>query len=160
MARWHSASEPDLRLQGEAFQEFYASHSPGLDTCPVAYRLIITVKNVGTGPLTYDEIHAAFLPGRGKPLGMTTRHTKDDRPVAMTLQAGAEAVHEFTTDGYTLKLLRDAGDSSLRFAMGFVKCGSSVGGRFFATLPGVDDLPQYETTGRRGGHPLQFTAEA
>lgn len=147
-------SPPSVAVTALAYQEFYTSTSDYADVSPIAYRVVVAVTNTGSSPVVFDIVQCAFIPGNGKPL-LDTIHPYDqakgddrsayeDNLKSAAIAAGGGETFSFTTDGYTFKLLRDAGTGPLEFVVILMKGGSPVVGPFAAVLPSPKDLPQYE----------------
>jgi hypothetical protein len=145
-------------VTAEVYQEHYVTISDNPDVSPIAYHVTVTVKNSGSNPIVYDTVQAAFLPGEGKnPLIMTTHPYDKDRGdkqeaykkdrKSATIAPGATETFNFTTNGYTFKLLRDAGKAPLEFVVILVKGDDPVipvVGPYAAPLPALNDLLKYE----------------
>lgn len=151
----HEDQQPSLAVTGEVTQEIHMSFGDNPDVSPVAYHVAVTVQNVGKTPLVFDTVEGAFLPKNGRPLRNVTHNVdkdKGDSPEASAkgdiptdeLAPGAARTLEFTTDGYTFKLLRDAGDAPLRFGLTFGRNRAAVTDSFVAILPDLKELPSYE----------------
>lgn len=165
-----SAGSDSLVVTGEVSQEHYTSLVSDPLSVPYAYHVTVNVKNAGTAPIVYDAIEAQFIPANGKPLGMTQRSVAAGTDSVEKTGATEPSLDEelppndsksfdFSTNGYTLELLHNAGDAPLRFAVAFVKNNHAVSDVFVADLPALDELPFYETLEieKEKAKPLAFT---
>ena len=145
-----------LSVEGEVTQENYMSL--GIGASPIAYHVDVTARNVGERQLDFDKIEAYFFTEEGKSL-RTVKHRYDEEKgtdgdsyktgenILTSLAPGAVEELEFSTNGYTFKLLREASGKPLKFSIIFYRDDKVVAGPYFAVLPlHIQALPQYEQT--------------
>lgn len=157
-------------VTAEAYQEFHTTMSDSHDSSPIAYRVNVTVKNTGSSPIVFDTIVCAFVPANGRPLINKTyvydkTKGKDEKSYNSDLKTdaiepGTAKTFSSTTDGYTFKLLGDAGNLPLQFVFTLYRGDStpaiSAIGSHGADLPDIQALPRYNVPATTRGKELSL----
>ena len=99
----------------------------GLEGPDTTYEVAVEITNNGDEELTFEKVVGAFLPPEPKtPLQMPTSQN-DDTP--FRLPPGESLEVPYTSDGYTSRLIADAGSASLIFAVALVTDEEAIGPR-------------------------------
>ncbi len=155
-----SQNQIKLSVEGEVTQEIYMSLGGGgigSTASPIAYHVKVTIRNLSSMPITFNEIIADFFPEQGthlkqmtyaydEKMGDNQESYQVDARKPINLAVGESREWNFGTNGYTFNLLRDAGDKPLRFSITFNNNKQTIAGPFIATLPDLQTLSSYEKT--------------
>lgn len=160
-----SKNEKKCAVAAWVSQEYYLSGMGNPTVSPFAYRVELEFTNTGSVPIEFDAVEAAFLPSVGRPLTQKTypydstkgsndrAYAEGDRIVKKIPPGGTEEF-SFTTNGYTLLLLRDAGNKPLVFVALLANRKAVEVGPIWFELPSINSLPHYEKSERQ---PIKFT---
>jgi len=144
-------ASPGPKIEVEVFRDIYAGFGdPGVS--PMSYEVTVKFTNTTTTPFEFDTVEGAFLPENGTPLANRSHPydaSKQTEPgkysgsdlKSSTVAPGASEVFHFTTDGYTGKLLSDAGNAPLRFGFTVAHRRKIVFGPLVGDLPQLNGLP-------------------
>lgn len=143
----------NLAVSGTACKDtFYGASSVGSQ-----FIVFIKVKNRATTDFVFDRADARFLAGTYA-LRVAVSKVSDDPYV---LGPGEEDKWDFDTDGYTTKLLTDAGGKAMGFRIDFIRDEKTIAGPYAAALPTLSKLPLYSGLGIDDGlnecAPLTFS---
>lgn len=136
-------------IKAEAFRDFYIAYG-SFASSSMQYTVKLVLKNTGQKEITYDEIKVFFSPKEGTPLRINTHLSIDQKPNVsekyelFRLKPGESDERDYSTNGYTSDLLRDAGNDPLMFAIVFVRQGKVVAGPYRTFLPQLQGLPDLQ----------------
>jgi hypothetical protein len=156
-----------IQVIGQAYKEFYSPISSGY-VSHLAYRVDVTVKNIGREPVVYDTAYGIVIPSQGKPLLLPTyvydkaKGSESDaykgHLKTAALKPGESQAFSYSTDGYTQDLEQHANGIPLQFVfellVGDTKPATSLIGSHRGDLPSLSDLPDYSAEGPTSGKDL------
>jgi predicted ATPase len=150
------ADNVSLLVSGEMGREiYYPDKGPSL----MAYRVKIKVKNAGIKEFVFDKMEAAFSPSRGESLiaNIFMEIKKDGNKIIVPIKISAGEIKdwEFTSNGYTHDLIKNADDEPLKFILRFFSGGKLIAGPYSADLDELNSLSLLEFGNR--GKKLNFT---
>ena len=155
----YAVSEADnISVSGEMGREIYY---PDKGSALMAYRVKIKIKNAGVKEFIFDKMEAVFSPNRGESLtaGVFMEIKKDGNKIIIPIKLSAGEIKdwEFTSNGYTYDLIKNADGEPLKFILKFFLDGKLIAGPYSADLDELNSLPLLGFGS--GGKKLKFTIE-
>lgn len=142
-------SVKSISIEAEVSEGFYSSFGSASIVSPIEYVVDVKITNNTSRPIAYTLIQSAFIPQKGTPLVINTfaynksdsrdSYGKGNDKVVTIAPYGSKEFHP-ATNGYTMNLLRDAGDKPLQFSFAIILNNEIVAGPFKANLPDLASL--------------------